>query len=315
MTTRSVVSAPRHARRRGLRGLHGLVAAVGALALLASACGSSGTKSTSTPAAGGHHSGKVAVLYAGSLVSLMQTQVGPAFDKATGYTLIGFAGGSKDLATEIKGKVHQGDVFVSASPQVDATLEGSANGRWVKWYATFGSSKLVLGYNPKSKFAKDLKTQPWYDVVTKPGFLLGKTDPATDPKGVLAQKALDKLATAKGLPALETLGSESSDNYPEETLVGRLQAGQLDAGFFYAVEADAAKFPSVPLTGTDYKGEYTITILSQAPNQAGAEAFVNYLLSGPGKAFLTADGLDLVSPAKVHGSGVPAGVRGVISGS
>ena len=140
------------------------------------------------------------VLYAGFLVTLMQKQVGPGFQTASGYTVTGFSAGSKDLATEIKGKVHQGDVFISASPTVNTTLEGAANGNWVSWYATFATSPLVIGYNANSKFAADLKSKPWYEVITEPGFKLGFTDPKTDPKGVLAAEALTDTAKKMNLP-------------------------------------------------------------------------------------------------------------------
>ena len=131
---------------------------------------------TSTTVARG--SGPVDVLYAGSLVDLMTKQVGPGFNTATGYTFTGFSGDSGSLATEIKGKVQQGDIFISANPTVNTKLEGAANGNWVSWYATFATSPLVLGYNPSSKFATALKTEPWYQVLTEPGILIGRTDPA-----------------------------------------------------------------------------------------------------------------------------------------
>ena len=70
----------------------------------------------------------------------------------------------------------------------------------MSWYAKFGSSPLVLGYNPNSTFAQALRTKPWYEVIDQPGFLIGRTDPATDPKGVLAVTALDQAATAHNLP-------------------------------------------------------------------------------------------------------------------
>ncbi|HTZ01983.1 MAG TPA: substrate-binding domain-containing protein, partial [Xanthobacteraceae bacterium] len=66
--------------------------------------------------------GKVNVLYAGSLVNLMEHGIGPAFDKASGDTFQGFAGGSNKVANEIKGKLRQGDVFVSANPKVNDSL-------------------------------------------------------------------------------------------------------------------------------------------------------------------------------------------------
>ena len=76
-----------------------------------------------TTAARGH-SGSVDVLYAGSFLDLMQQQLAPAFHKATGYTVSGFSDGSSALASEIKGGTEVGDVFISASPTVNATLEG-----------------------------------------------------------------------------------------------------------------------------------------------------------------------------------------------
>ena len=69
------------------------------------------------------------VLYAGSLVKLMEHGIGPAFDKADGGDFRGYAGGSNKLANEIKGKLVPGDVFISANPKVNADLKGATNGR------------------------------------------------------------------------------------------------------------------------------------------------------------------------------------------
>jgi len=243
----------------------------------------------------------VDVLYAGSLLDLMQQQVDPAFAKATGFTVSGYSAGSTDLASEIKGRTQQGDVFISASPAVNTTLKGASNGNWVSWYVEFADSPLVLAYNPSSKFAHGLKTKPWYEVVDQPGFLLGRTDPATDPKGVLAVDALDQTATKFSVPALRTEAASTTNVFPETTLVGRLQAGQLDAGFFYGVEAAAAHLTVVPLVGTKLAGEYTVTILNQAPHEAAARAFVTFLLGAAGRKILKANGVDPISPPKVTG--------------
>lgn len=248
-----------------------------------------------------HGSGAVDVLYAGSLVTLMQTSVDAAFHQATGYTVTGISAGSTALASEIKGGVHQADVFVSASPTADKALEGRANGSWVTWYLKFATSPLLLGYNPSSKFAKTLKTEPWWKVVTKPGFLLGRTNPVTDPKGVLAVKALDAIAKKEHDAALKALGTTSTNIYPEQTMVGRLQAGQLDAGFFYAVEASAAKIPTVPLTGVSEHASYTITVVSKAPHPTAADAFVAYMLSSGVQSLLKKDGVVEVTPPTLAG--------------
>ena len=247
-------------------------------------------------------SGPVDVLYAGSLEDLMQQVVGPAFTKATGYSVNGFSDGSDALASEIRGKTEVGDVFISASPTVNKTLEGSANGSWVSWYAGFATSPLVLGYNPSSKFAAALKSKPWYEVVGQPGFLLGRTDPTTDPKGVLAVEALDKAARTHHLSGLATVATSSANVFPETSLVGELQAGQLDAGFFYGVEASATHLKTVPLAGIHLSAQYTITVLNRAPHTAGALAFVAFLLGKSGQAILKRNGLVPSVPPTLSGS-------------
>lgn len=129
--------------------------------------------------------GDVNVLYAGSLVNLMERGAGPAFDKATDDHFQGFAGGSNGLANQIKGQLRHGDVFISANPKVNADLMGAANGDWVSWYVSFAESTLVLGWNPTSRFAADFKTKPWHQVLNEPGIRIGRTDPKLDPKGAL----------------------------------------------------------------------------------------------------------------------------------
>ncbi len=270
--------------------------------------------STSAPAAAPTGSGPVDVLYAGSLVDLMTKDIGPGFHAATGYTFVGTSGDSGSLANEIRGKTIVGDVFISANPSKNVSLEGASNGNWVSWYALFATSPLVLGYNPNSKFAQDLKTEPWYQVLAKPGILVGRTDPATDPKGVLTVTALQDAAKTYNLPALDALATESANVYPENTLVGRLQAGQLDVGFFYGVEAAAANIATVPLTGVPtLHAEYTVTVLNNAPHMSGANAFVEYLLGPEGSAALTKAGMTLMKPVSVSGT-PPASLQGALSG-
>jgi molybdate/tungstate transport system substrate-binding protein len=72
----------------------------------------------------------VTVLYAGSLVELMERSIGPAFKQQTGNEFQGHAGGSKALAMQIKEGSLQGDVFISADPKVNALLSGPKNQEW-----------------------------------------------------------------------------------------------------------------------------------------------------------------------------------------
>jgi len=235
--------------------------------------------------------GTVRVLYAGSLQTVMNTRIAPAFRRATGYAFEGYPGGSKELAGEIRSRVRTGDVFISAAPELNATLEGRAYGNWVSSFSPFATTALVLGYDPGSRFAHALRSEPWYRVVTRPGFRLGFTDPELDPKGALTVTALERAAAAHRIPALRRLAGAQADVFPEEDLVGRLESGQLDAGFFYTVEAGAAQIPTVSLAPIDERATYTIAVLNRAPDRAAAGAFVRFLLGPRGQALLRAAGL------------------------
>jgi len=263
--------------------------------------------------------GTVSVLYAGSLVNLMEHGIGPAFDQASGDRFQGYAGGSNLLANQIKGKLRQGDVFISANPKVNASLMGSANGDWVSWYISFAQSPLVIGYNPSSKFAADFKTKPWYQVLSEPGIRLGRTDPKLDPKGRLTLDLMKQAETFYKSPDLSrrVLGApENPDEVlPEETLVGRLQSGQLDAGFFYSTETSDAKIPAISLPAQiTPKAVYTVTILRGAPDSDAADRFVTFLLGADGQNLMRSHGLDLRKLALTGtASSVPTNVRSLVA--
>ena len=283
------------------------IAIAGALVAVAS--------SPAAPAAGtvAAAKGKVSAIFAGSLVDIMEKSFGPAFTNTTGYPFEGFGGGSNEDAAAIKGKVRQADVFVSAAASADKELEGASNGDWVSWYSTFASSDLVLGYDPKTKFGKELAHgKPWYEVITEPGILVGRTEPKADPKGKLTVEAVDAAAKKLHDPSL----TKALKNFPifEETaMLARLQAGQLDAGFFYVVEAKEAHVPTVPLTPIYKYADYTITILDHAENQEGAEALVSFLLSSKRKGVESDYGLVPTKPTlSGSASAVPKGLRSIV---
>jgi molybdate/tungstate transport system substrate-binding protein len=304
----SLVAMAALTQRRGA-----LIAALTSIACIGLAVTGCGSSSPSKSPTSSKPSGDVDVFSAGSLDTLMTKSVGPAFHAATGYTLVDTSHGSGTLEADIKDKVAVADVFVSASPTDVAGLMGASNGSWVSWYAAFAASPEVLGYYPKSKFAKDLQTMPWYKVITLPGFRLGRTDPSQDPGGVLAAEALNETAAAQHLPALKTLATEQSDVYSEDPEEADIQTGQLDAAFMYEADANSQDSPFVPLTGTSLAGQYTIALINHAPHVAAAEAFIKFLLGPTGQAEMKADKFEIVSPAKVTGSGVPSTLASLFS--
>lgn len=307
--------------------MHGLIRSVSAALTAAvavaalAACGSSDDDKSSSGSGGGGKSssaaskppadiGTVSVLYAGSLVNMMEHDLGPKFAAADHAKYQGYGAGSKQVAMEITGKQRKGDVFISASPMVNDTLTKAG---YVDWYSTFASAPLLIGYNPKSKFAADIKSKPWNEVVTEAGIRLGRTDPKLDPKGKLTEQAFQmENASSAGFAAK---ADKAVAVYPEETLVGRLQSGQLDAGFFYANEAKEQKIPTVPLGSIKLSATYTVTTLNHAKNSAGGAAFVKFLLGSQGKAILAAHGITVL-PAKLSGksSAVPSALTSLVGG-
>jgi molybdate/tungstate transport system substrate-binding protein len=315
-------------RRRPTLTAAAALATAGALTALALAGCGSATETGGAPATGGPTStsgtsptggttstraadkGAVSALYAGSLEDFIEEDLGPAFTKATGFGFEGFGGGSEELVAQLKGGVRRGDVFLSAAPSADAELQGKSNGDRVSWYSTLAVSALVLGYNPHTALGRELaRGVPWYEAIARQGVLVGRTDPKLDPKGRLTVEAIDAAAGRLRDSAL-TRALKGFPVFPETALVGRLQSGQMEAGFFYAVEAAAAKFPTVSLAPIDRYAQYTITILEGQTDPRGSEAFVRYLLSPQRAGELKRSGLVAIKP-QFHGSSasVPAGLR------
>lgn len=321
---------------RGARRASGAVTLLTALAVALAGCGGAGSAGAAGP---------VNVAYAGSLVNLMEHKLGPAFDKATGYTFLGRGAGSTALANQIKSKLITPDVFISASPAAYKPLQGDANENIVRWYITFATTSMVIGFSPKSQFAAKLQAAasgqiPWYQALETPGLRLGRTDPKLDPKGVNTLFTLQLAEQYERQPGLEqtlTGGAENpSQIFPEEELVARLTAGQLDAGFFYLNEVKDAGLPYITLPAQINLGDpslasayaqasytnaagvvqrgapiaFSVTIPSTARNQAGAEAFVAYLLGEQGRATFTADGFT-ATPLALTGDGstLPTGLK------
>jgi molybdate/tungstate transport system substrate-binding protein len=175
------------------------------------------------------------------------------------------------------------------------------------------ASPLELAYNPNSRVGAELRRgMPWYRVLTRSGIRVGRTDPKLDPKGVLTVEAVGNASRRLHDPALGRALS-SFEVFPETGLVGRLQSGQLDAGFFYAVEAKNAKLSTVPLTPVYKYALYTLTVLNRAPDPTGAAALIRYLLDAARGYTLSRNGLTPIR-AQFAGraSAVPPGLRSLV---
>lgn len=274
---------------------------------------------------------QVSVLYAGSLGNLMEVDVGPAFSRATGYKYQGEAKGSLLSANLIKEKLRTPDVFISADPKVNQRLMGNENGDLVRWYATIFGNEMVLGYNPESRFAAELKQigtndTRLYEILQEKGFRLGRGDPELEPKGYRTLFLFDLAERYYQLPGLAQKILNNAEHpmliFPEEQLVARLEAGQLDAGVFYRNETAEHHLPYIAFPrdlnlsepnldsyysgatyispqGTKYTGSaivYSVTIPENARNREGAAALIGFLLSGEGRKIIENHSLTIIPP-------------------
>jgi molybdate/tungstate transport system substrate-binding protein len=298
--------------------------------------------------AGARAASAVVVLYAGSLVTIMENAVRPAVAKQ-GLDFKGEAKGSVALANLIKSGLRSPDVFISADLKVLEDLMTAQAKNVVTWYAPFATTRLVIGYAATSPFASSFAdvthgTKKLADVLLMPGLKLGRTDPAVDPKGyrsIIAAKLLEAGGAAPPGFAAKLLGDDrnTAQIFPEETLLARLETGDLDAAFLYATESVARKVPavelpdfanlgdpaqaaryaavSVTIDGTKHTGSpsiYGITIPTVAPDKVAAEAFVAYLLGTDGQKVLADAGVTFVKPLIVGDrSTVPPGVLAQIA--
>jgi molybdate/tungstate transport system substrate-binding protein len=280
----------------------------------------------------------IEVLYAGSLVTVMERAIVPAAAQR-GLDVRAEGKGSVALANLIRSGLRSPDVFISADPAVIAGLMGASNGNLVAWYVTFATTRLVIGYAPSSPFAHmfvDVQrgNKRLVDALLEPGLRLGRTDPALDPKGyrtIFAAQLLERDAGYAGFAA-RLLGDDrnAAQILPEETLLARLEGGDLDAAFLYATESSARRLPAVELPKSANLGDpgqariyagvrvtidgvtrvgapaiYALTIPSVAKNSSGAEAFVSFILSRDGHELLARSGVTVTPP-------MLAGERGAI---
>src|ERR1700712_3901226 len=111
------------------------------------------------------------VAYAGSMGTVMDQFIGPAFAKANGVEYQGIGQGAYGLARQLEGKLLQADVFISITPgPIDIVKKASL----IDSAVPIASTQMVIAYNPKSKFVSEFEAaaqgkKPWYEVLQTPG--------------------------------------------------------------------------------------------------------------------------------------------------
>jgi molybdate transport system substrate-binding protein len=234
---------------------------------------------------------KITVFAAASLTEAFNA-LGPAFTKKTGIAVTFNYGGSDTLATQIK-QGAPADVFASANlTQMKvvndaALIAGSAK--------TFAKNRLVL-IAPKGD---GVKVATPLDLIS-PGVKVVLAAP-TVPVGAYARATFAKMAGQNGYPAdfpAQIDKNVVSDELDVKAVVTKISLGEGDAGVVYSTDVTPTVAPKLNVfpfpAGVVPDIEYPIAVLKGAADAKSAQAFVDYVLSPDGQAFLKARGF--ISP-------------------
>ncbi len=195
----------------------------------------------------------ILVAYAGSMGTVMDQHLGPAFAKARHVTYEGEGQGAYGLAHLIATHALRPDVFVSITPGPIRILQKAG---LVGQATPVASTAMVIAYSPRGRYAKDFAAaaagkRPWYKLLEMPGIRFGRTDPQTDPQGqniVFTFLLAEKYYHQPGL-AHRILGplQNAREVFPEPSLLARLESGEMDASSAYESAVKSLHLPFITL--------------------------------------------------------------------
>jgi len=220
------------------------------------------------------------------------------------------ASGSVDAARKISDLGREADIMASADYRV---IEKLLIPDHTKWLIKFAANEMAIAYDDDSKYAQELNSNNWFEVLLRDDVFYGRSDPDSDPCGyrsVLTARLAEKYYNQQNL-AHNLLNKNKNFIRPKETdLLALLQSNAIDYIFLYRSVAEQHGLKYLPLPDSinlgnpmlsgHYKtaqveitgkkpgkkikmlGEpmvYGITIPDQAPNRKAAKAFLHFVLS------------------------------------
>jgi len=304
------------------------------------ACGGGTEKSPRTEATSGADADRRIVVYnAGSLALPLRTAL-DSFAAREHVTVEQENAGSLETARKLTelGKIP--DIVAVADYEVIPLLLIPSH---TTWYAKFAHNRMVLAYEDRSRGAAEINTSNWWQVVTRPGVQVGRSDPSIDPNGyrtLLVWQLAERLYKQPGLAQRLLATAPARNVRPKEAdLVGLLQAGEFDYIWSYesiaqgvgakyvtlppeidlSASADSAAYAAAsvrvagktPRDSVTMRGQpivYAFTVPTRAPHPAIAAKFAEYLASPDGKRVMRGAKLDVLERFEVVGSGAPAAI-------
>jgi len=192
---------------------------------------------------------KVIIFHAGSLSVPLQAME-KAFEKAHPEIDIQREGsGSRKCARKISDLGKECDIMASADFSV---IDNLLIPKFANWNIRFATNQMVICYNDKSAYAKELTPESWTDILARKGVEWGHSDPNLDPCGYRSLMVLQLAEKAFKKPGLNQrlLANRPVRNIrPKEVeLIAMLENGALDYAWEYRSIAvqHQLKFQSLP---------------------------------------------------------------------
>ena len=170
--------------------------------------------------------GKVIIFNAGSL-SIPLKEMAEAFNKQyPKVEVLREAAGSRGCARKITDLKKPCDIMASADYEV---IDKLLIPKYASWDIHFATNQLAIMYRPDSRFAKEINSKNWYQILLKKGVQYGHSDPNVDPCGyrtLLSWQLAEKYYKVPGLYQKLVAHCPPQNVRPKETdLIALLEAG------------------------------------------------------------------------------------------
>jgi molybdate/tungstate transport system substrate-binding protein len=285
---------------------------------------------------------EILVLHAGSLSVPFDKMASRFMAVNPGVRVMLEAHGSRTAARQVSDLKRQADVLVSADSDVIRNL---LYPEFADFCIDFSGNEMVLMFRDSSRFANEINSGNWMDILLREGVQYGHSDPNSDPCGfraLLTWKLAENYYRRPGLYSKLTAKMPDRNIRPKETdLIAMLEVSELDYVFIYRSVAiqhhfKFISFPdevnlksssldvfygqvSVRISGKspgqwiEKKGGamvYGITLPKSARNPEWGIKFIAFILGDEGQRIMRENGQPEIVPPRIdHPDKVPAALK------
>jgi molybdate/tungstate transport system substrate-binding protein len=218
---------------------------------------------------------------------------------------------------------------------------------YAKWYAVFATNAMTIAYSDEATGADEISPDNWWEILLRDDVTFGHSDPAVDPNGYRSVMTMQLGAIPfegetlfDGATSTKLIDKAKIPSGTETDLLSQLHSGELDYAWEYQSASASHDVntvdlqPAVDLSkanekydehyakaeveagGETYTGApiaYGVAVPEDAKDADAGNAWVERLVTTPGRKVLTDNGFEPVEPAVVPKDTKDAVPKGVAS--